>query len=55
MLNCSYKDRFLAALPVSRRAGADFNRPVFTAVAFYLCAKRHKVLCLKVPCSKDLN
>ncbi|XP_020104291.1 origin of replication complex subunit 6 isoform X2 [Ananas comosus] len=38
-----YKDRFLAALPASRRASTDFNRPVFTAVAFYLCAKRHKL------------
>ena len=39
-----YKDRFLASLPASRRASADFTRPVFTAVAFYLCAKRHKVI-----------
>ncbi|KAL6957075.1 Origin of replication complex subunit 6 [Sarracenia purpurea var. burkii] len=23
--------------------GADFTRPVFTAVAFYLCAKKHKL------------
>ncbi|KAF8399463.1 hypothetical protein HHK36_015328 [Tetracentron sinense] len=38
-----YKDRFLASLPASRRASADFTRPVFTAVAFYLCAKRHKL------------
>ncbi|XP_010917031.1 origin of replication complex subunit 6 [Elaeis guineensis] len=38
-----YKERFLAALPPSRRANTDFNRPVFTAVAFYLCAKRHKL------------
>lgn len=38
-----YKDRFLAALPASRRANTDFNRPVFTAVAFYLCAKKHKL------------
>ncbi|OVA09021.1 Origin recognition complex [Macleaya cordata] len=38
-----YKDRFVAALPASRRASADFTRPVFTAVAFYLCAKRHKL------------
>ncbi|KAF6160027.1 hypothetical protein GIB67_033111 [Kingdonia uniflora] len=38
-----FKERFLAALPVSRRASADFSRPVFTAVAFYLCAKRHKL------------
>lgn len=39
-----YKDRFIASLPASRRASADFTRPVFTAVAFYLCAKRHKVI-----------
>ncbi|KAL6350456.1 hypothetical protein AAG906_019103 [Vitis piasezkii] len=38
-----YKDRFLASLPASRRTSADFTRPVFTAVAFYLCAKRHKL------------
>ncbi|XP_058105521.1 origin of replication complex subunit 6-like [Magnolia sinica] len=38
-----YKDRFLAALPAPRRASADFSRPVFTATAFYLCAKRHKL------------
>ncbi|XP_015895092.1 origin of replication complex subunit 6 isoform X2 [Ziziphus jujuba] len=38
-----YKDRFLASLPPSRRASADFTRPVFTAVAFYLCAKKHKL------------
>ncbi|KAK9116749.1 hypothetical protein Sjap_015696 [Stephania japonica] len=38
-----YKDRFVASLPASRRSGADFTRPVFTAVAFYLCAKKHKL------------
>lgn len=38
-----YKDRFLASLPASRRASADFTRPIFTAVAFYLCGKRHKL------------
>ncbi|XP_068641212.1 origin of replication complex subunit 6-like [Aristolochia californica] len=38
-----YKDRFISSLPASRRASADFSRPVFTAVAFYLCAKRHKL------------
>ncbi|GFP86190.1 origin of replication complex subunit 6 [Phtheirospermum japonicum] len=38
-----YKERFLASLPISRRGSTDFNRPVFTAVAFYLCAKRHKL------------
>ncbi|KAJ6886294.1 origin of replication complex subunit 6 [Populus alba x Populus x berolinensis] len=38
-----YKDRFIASLPASRRANADFNRPVFTAVAFYMCAKKHKL------------
>ncbi|CAN1321584.1 Origin of replication complex subunit 6 [Linum perenne] len=38
-----YKDRFLASLPASRRASADFTRPVFTAVAFYLSAKKQKL------------
>ncbi|KAK7368065.1 hypothetical protein VNO80_10087 [Phaseolus coccineus] len=38
-----YKDRFVSSLPASRRASADFTRPVFTAVAFYLCAKKHKL------------
>ncbi|KAB2047931.1 hypothetical protein ERO13_A13G074000v2 [Gossypium hirsutum] len=43
-----YKDRFLASLPSSRQANADFTRPVFTAVAFYLCAKKHKLKIDKV-------
>ncbi|KAI3970696.1 hypothetical protein MKX01_024343 [Papaver californicum] len=43
-----YKERFLASLPASRRASADFTRPVFTAVAFYLCSKRHKLKVDKV-------
>lgn len=38
-----YKERFVAALPESRRSSADFSRPVFTAVAFYLCARRNKL------------
>ncbi|GLJ43363.1 hypothetical protein SUGI_0900840 [Cryptomeria japonica] len=38
-----YKERFVAALPESRRSSADFGRPVFTAVAFYLCARRNKL------------
>ncbi|KAE9458615.1 hypothetical protein C3L33_09488, partial [Rhododendron williamsianum] len=38
-----YKDQFLKSLPATRRASADFTRPVFTAVAFYLCAKKHKL------------
>ncbi|KAL3501404.1 hypothetical protein ACH5RR_035853 [Cinchona calisaya] len=38
-----YKDLFLSYLPPSRRETADFTRPVFTAVAFYLCSKRHKL------------
>ncbi|KAF7828066.1 origin of replication complex subunit 6 [Senna tora] len=38
-----YKDRFVSSLPASRRSTADFTRPVFTAVAFYLCAKKHKL------------
>ncbi|XP_076884068.1 origin of replication complex subunit 6-like [Bidens hawaiensis] len=44
-----YKQRFIASLPPSRRASADFTRPVFTATGFYLCAKKHK---LKVDKSK---
>ncbi|XP_057762337.1 origin of replication complex subunit 6 [Arachis stenosperma] len=43
-----YKDRFTASLPASRRASADFTRPVFTAVAFYLCAKKHMLKVDKV-------
>ncbi|CAN6549152.1 unnamed protein product [Malus baccata var. baccata] len=39
----NYKTRFLASLPTSRRASAAFTRPVFIAVAFYLCAKKHKL------------
>ncbi|XP_031093161.1 origin of replication complex subunit 6 [Ipomoea triloba] len=38
-----YKDRFVTSLPPSRRLSADFTRPVFTAVAFYLSAKKHKL------------
>ncbi|XP_073315875.1 origin of replication complex subunit 6-like [Primulina huaijiensis] len=38
-----YKDRFLASLPPSRRGSTDFGRPVFTAIAFYLSAKKHKL------------
>ncbi|PHT33947.1 Origin of replication complex subunit 6 [Capsicum baccatum] len=38
-----YKDRFRSSLPPSRKASADFSRPVFTSAAFYLCAKRHKL------------
>ncbi|KAF7809135.1 Origin of replication complex subunit 6 [Senna tora] len=38
-----FKDRYLSSLPASRRASADLTRPVFTAVAFYLCAKKHKL------------
>ncbi|KAL6562525.1 Origin of replication complex subunit 6 [Orobanche gracilis] len=38
-----YKERFLASLPPSRRISTDFSRPVFVAVSFYLCAKRHKL------------
>ncbi|KAG4190804.1 hypothetical protein ERO13_A07G052500v2 [Gossypium hirsutum] len=43
-----YKDRFLASLPSSKQASADFTRPVFTAVVFYLCAKKHKLKIDKV-------
>ncbi|XP_011075496.1 origin of replication complex subunit 6 [Sesamum indicum] len=38
-----FKDRFLASLPPSRKGSTDFSRPVFTAVAFYLCAKKQKL------------
>ncbi|RAL48427.1 unnamed protein product [Cuscuta campestris] len=38
-----YKERFVTSLPPSRRLSADFTRPVFTAVAFYLSAKKHKL------------
>ncbi|XP_047309032.1 origin of replication complex subunit 6-like isoform X2 [Impatiens glandulifera] len=38
-----YKERFIASLPLSRRASSDFTRPVFTAVAFFLCAKKQKL------------
>ncbi|GAB4829155.1 Origin of replication complex subunit 6 [Ancistrocladus abbreviatus] len=38
-----YKDRFFGSLPANRRAATDFTRPVFTAVAFFLCAKKHKL------------
>eukprot|EP00850_Spirogloea_muscicola_P014257 SM000101S09255 [mRNA] locus=s101:207571:210549:+ [translate_table: standard] len=38
-----YKQRFLAALPASRRASADFGRPVFAVATFYLTAKKHKL------------
>ncbi|KMT07082.1 hypothetical protein BVRB_6g154090 [Beta vulgaris subsp. vulgaris] len=43
-----YKDRFFASLPASRRGSTDFTRPVFIAVAFYLCAKKHKLKADKV-------
>eukprot|EP00850_Spirogloea_muscicola_P012685 SM000083S22732 [mRNA] locus=s83:179443:182473:- [translate_table: standard] len=38
-----YKQRFLAALPASRRASADFGRPIFAVATFYLTAKKHKL------------
>lgn len=38
-----YKERFRASLPAYRQGSADFDRPVFTAVAFYLCAKKNKL------------
>ncbi|KAL0421099.1 UNVERIFIED_CONTAM: Origin of replication complex subunit [Sesamum latifolium] len=38
-----FKDRFLASLPPTRKGSTDFSRPVFTAVAFYLCAKKQKL------------
>ncbi|PPS00493.1 hypothetical protein GOBAR_AA20170 [Gossypium barbadense] len=33
---------------LNRQASADFTRPVFTAVAFYLCTKKHKLKIDKV-------
>lgn len=39
----SYKERFVAALLEFRPSSADFSRPVFTALAFYLCARRNKL------------
>ncbi|TYJ24256.1 hypothetical protein E1A91_A08G249000v1 [Gossypium mustelinum] len=33
---------------LSLQASADFSKPVFTAVAFYLCAKKHKLKIDKV-------
>ncbi|KAL0374061.1 UNVERIFIED_CONTAM: Origin of replication complex subunit [Sesamum radiatum] len=38
-----FKERFLASLPPSRKGSTDFSRPVFTAVVFYLCAKKQKL------------
>ncbi|KAG6547321.1 hypothetical protein Mapa_011258 [Marchantia paleacea] len=38
-----YQSRFVAALPEARRSSADFNRPIFTAVAFYLCVRKNKL------------
>ncbi|KAL4574208.1 hypothetical protein LXL04_021034 [Taraxacum kok-saghyz] len=38
-----YRERFMASLPPSRRASTDCSRPVFTAIGFYLCAKKHKL------------
>lgn len=38
-----YKERFIAKLSESEKASADFSRPVFLAVAFYLVARKNKV------------
>lgn len=38
-----YKKRFTEGLPEARRAGVDFSRPVFAAVAFYLTARKNKL------------
>ncbi|KAG0589281.1 hypothetical protein M758_1G008400 [Ceratodon purpureus] len=43
-----YKQRFVAALPESRRISADFSRPAFTAAAFFLCSKKNKLKVDKV-------
>jgi origin recognition complex subunit 6 len=42
-----YKDRFLAKLSESEKANADFGRPVFLAVAFYLVARKNKARACK--------
>eukprot|EP00899_Mesostigma_viride_P024790 jgi/Mesvir1/5496/Mv15541-RA.1 len=39
-----FKERFVAELPPQRRATADFSRPVFTAVALFLHARKSKLL-----------
>lgn len=41
-----YKQRFLAKLSETEKASADFSRPVFLAVAFYLVARKNKVTML---------
>ncbi|TQD78258.1 hypothetical protein C1H46_036203 [Malus baccata] len=43
--SANYKmlDKMLLRASASRRASAAFTRPVFIAVAFYLCAKKHKL------------
>jgi len=38
-----YKQQYLAGIDPQRRNFADFSRPVFTAVAFYLSAIEHQV------------
>jgi len=38
-----YKQQYLAGINPQRRNFADFSRPVFTAVAFYLSAIEHQV------------
>jgi hypothetical protein len=37
-----YKEKFLSGLPPQQRSHADFSRPVFTVVSFFLAAKQSK-------------
>ena len=39
----TYKERFVARLPMAERLSADFSRPVFLAAAFLGVAHREKV------------
>ncbi|KAM0961682.1 hypothetical protein COP2_021523 [Malus domestica] len=43
--SANYKmlDKMLLRASASRRASAAFTRPMFIAVAFYLCGKKHKL------------
>lgn len=39
----TYKERFVRTLPAERRGSCDFGRPVFTAAAFALVARKSRV------------
>lgn len=39
-----YKERFLSSLPSDRRQTADFSMPIFPGAAFYLAARKMKVM-----------